>query len=117
MKHRMKLKDGPFKSIESGSKVVELRLYDEKRSKIKVGDVIEFTNIMDGDILEVDVVSLHRYNSFEELYKDFDKVSLGYREDEDASYRDMEEYYSKEEQAIYGVVGIEISLRVKEKKI
>lgn len=117
MEHKMKLKDGPFKSIKSGSKVVELRLYDEKRSKIEVGDVIEFTNIIDGEILDVDVVSLYRYNSFEDLYKDFDKRSLGYKEDEEASYRDMEEYYSKEEQDKYGVVGIGIRLRVKEKKI
>lgn len=111
MEHKMKLKEGPFKSIKSGSKTVELRLYDEKRSKIKIGDIIEFTNINDGEVLWVDVISLHRYNSFEELYKDFDKVSLGYREDEEANYRDMEEYYPIEEQAKYGVVGIKLCLR------
>ena len=51
-----------------------------------------------------------RYNSFAELYNNFDKVSLGYKEDELASPDDMELYYSKEEQEKYGVLGIEIKL-------
>lgn len=111
MEHKMKLKNKPFKSIKNGSKTIELRLYDEKRSKIRVGDAIEFTNISNGEVLEVDVTNLYRYNSFEELYSDFDKVSLGYEVDEEACYKDMEEYYSKEEQAKCGVVGIKICLK------
>lgn len=111
MEHKMKLNNEPFMSIKSGNKTIELRLYDEKRSKIKVGDVIEFTNVTNGEVLYVDVVSLYRYNSFEDLYKDFDKVSLGYDIDEDANYKDMEKYYSKSEQSKYGVVGIEIKIR------
>lgn len=35
---------------------------------------------------------------------------MGYLEDEEASYLDMEEFYSKEEQDKYGVVGIEMKL-------
>ena len=35
---------------------------------------------------------------------------MGYSEDEDADPKDMEQYYSKEEQDKYGVVGIEIKL-------
>jgi ASC-1-like (ASCH) protein len=42
------------------------------------------------------------------LYKHFDKISLGYKEDEIANSKDMEEYYPKEEQEKYGVLGIEI---------
>lgn len=33
---------------------------------------------------------------------------MGYLDDEEASHLDMEEFYSKEEQEKYGVVGIEI---------
>jgi ASC-1-like (ASCH) protein len=44
MKHEMRLHDGPFKLIKAGSKTIELRLYDEKRQEIKVGDEIEFTS-------------------------------------------------------------------------
>ena len=42
MKHTMKLNDAPYDMIKSGQKTVELRLYDEKRRMISVGDEIEF---------------------------------------------------------------------------
>ena len=40
----MRLKNGPFKAIKSGTKKVELRLNDEKRKLIKEHDIIEFEN-------------------------------------------------------------------------
>ena len=56
------------------------------------------------------VIAMHIYSCFDDLYRDYDKVSLGYSKDEDANPIDMEKYYSKEEQEKYGVVGIEIML-------
>ena len=38
MVHEMKLHESPFKKIKSGKKTVELRLYDDKRRKINIGD-------------------------------------------------------------------------------
>lgn len=108
--HEMRLHDSPFTLIKNGSKTIELRLNDEKRSIIKIGDHIEFTNRVTEEKVLVEVINLHKYNSFEELYKHFDKVSMGYSEGEDADPKDMEQYYSKEEQDKYGVVGIEIRL-------
>lgn len=108
--HEMRLHNSPFNLIKSGTKTIELRLNDEKRSLIKIGDRIEFTNRVNEEKIVVSVVNLHKYDSFEELYKHFDKVSMGYREDEDADPKDMEQYYSKEEQEKYGVLGIEIKL-------
>lgn len=110
MLHEMKLNDGPFTTIKNGTKTIELRLYDEKRQKIKIGDEIEFTNIITHEKLLVDVINLYRYDSFDELYKHFDKISMGYNKNDVASPRDMEEYYSKEEQNKYGVLGIEIKV-------
>ena len=46
------------------------------------------------------------------IYNDFDKQELGYEKDEECSYKDMEEYYSKEEQEKYGVVAIEIQQKM-----
>ena len=110
MKHEMKLHDGPFKCIQNKTKTIELRLLDEKRSLINENDLIEFTNRTTEEKITVRVIRLHKYTSFEELYKHHDKVSMGYKEDDDARAEDMEEYYSKEEQKNYGVVGIEIEL-------
>lgn len=108
MIHKMNLNNEPFNSIEDGSKTVELRLNDEKRQQIKVKDLIEFTNREDSRKIMTEVIDLYKYPSFAELFKHFDKKDLGYDEDEEANPEDMEEFYTKEEQDKYGVVGIKI---------
>lgn len=40
--HEMRLADAPFDMIKSGKKTVEVRLNDEKRRQICVGDIIIF---------------------------------------------------------------------------
>lgn len=102
------LNEEPYNLIKNGTKTIEMRLYDEKRQKIKVGDIIEFINRSTEERIITKVKALHLYNSFEELYKHFDKISLGYKEDEEAKPSDMEKYYPLEEQEKYGVVGIEL---------
>lgn len=108
MKYEMKLNNEPFKAIKNGTKTLELRLNDEKRKQLIVGDYIEFTNIENNEKLLVEVIDLFKYNSFEELYKHFNKIEIGYSINEEANPKDMENYYSKEEQEKYGVLGIKI---------
>ena len=110
MIHNMRLHNSPFELIKSGTKTIELRLNDEKRRLINIGDIIVFENRTTNEQIRVKVFNLHKYDSFEELYKHFDKISLGYAKDEEANYKDMEKYYSPSEQEKYGVVGIEIKL-------
>ena len=40
MNYKMHLREHPFYMIKSGKKDIEMRLFDEKRQKIKVGDSI-----------------------------------------------------------------------------
>ncbi len=110
MIHNMRLNAEPFNKIKEGTKTIELRLLDEKRKLLKINDKIEFENRTSNEKLLTIIEKLYKYDSFEELYKHFDKISLGYNQDEDAKASDMEEYYSKEEQEKYGVVGIKIKL-------
>ena len=110
MRHNMKLQHAPFLSIQEGKKRIELRLYDEKRALIQIGDELEFTDVQTGDSILCEVVALHRYKSFVELYIYHDKISIGYNENDVAKPEDMLAYYSKQEQAKYGVVGLEIRL-------
>lgn len=110
MTYNMKLRDEPFNSIKNGNKTIELRLNDEKRKNIVPSDTIVFTNIDTNERIKVSVIDVHKYDNFYELYKYFDKKSLGYKDDEVADPKDMEAYYSKEEQEKYKVVGIEIKL-------
>jgi len=111
MEYKMHLTEKPFFMIKSGQKNIEMRLYDEKRQQIKAGDTIEFSNVETGQIIDTEVVDIHKYNSFEELYSNFDKTRLGYYENEDAKPSDMSQFYSNEEIQKFGVVGIEIKLK------
>ena len=108
--HNMKLQPSPFEMIKSGKKTIELRLYDEKRKLIKPGDAIIFTNVSTGEELKKTVLKLHLFESFAELYNSLPLLKCGYTEDdvENADPADMEQYYSREEQAKCGVVGIEL---------
>ena len=111
--HIMNLNPSPFDLIREGKKTIELRLYDEKRKNIAVGDIITFINTENSaDTLRVKVEALHMFDSFEELYKNLPLLKCGYTEEDihTASPWDMQAYYSKEEQQLYGVVGIEIKV-------
>jgi len=116
MTHHMQLQPEPFDMIKSGVKTIELRLYDEKRRKIRIGDEILFTNTENGKRLAVKVLELSVFDSFEELYKSLPLLRCGYTEQDiaSASPGDMDVYYPKEKQKEYGVVGITIALKSSE---
>ena len=111
MKHKMNLRDAPFQLMKTGQKTIELRLYDEKRRQISVGDEIEFANSVTPSLtIRRTVVALHLFPSFNELYASLPLLRCGYTADElsTASPSDMDLYYSKQAQKAYGVVGIEL---------
>ena len=111
--HVMNLTPAPMQEIRTGNKTIELRLNDEKRKQISVGDTIKFINTEDSnDTLRVKVVDLFLFSSFAELYDNCPLLTWSYNEEKKnaASPDDMEMYYSREKQNKYGVVGIEISL-------
>ena len=112
MKHNMKLNHAPFEMIKNGQKTIELRLYDEKRKNISVGDKILFTNNSTNQIISTTVINLHIFDSFDSLYEKLPLLSCGYTTENvnEARASDMELYYSKMEQEKYGVVGIELTM-------
>ena len=76
-----------------------------------MGNQIKFTNLEDQtQQILTRVIALHRFDSFEELYKTLPLLQCGYTVDDvdTAHPSDMEQYYSAKEQKKYGVVGIEI---------
>jgi len=70
MVHQMGLYGDYFTAIKEGKKIVEVRLNDEKRREIKVGDTIEFIKVpQQSEVLKVQVTNLRAYNTFEEMYE------------------------------------------------
>ena len=110
MTHRMNLQADPFMMIKSGCKTIELRLYDEKRRAIAVGDRILFSHADTGEELCCTVTALYPFPSFAALYKALPLLACGYTEEtvKNASPGDMARYYSPEEEQRLGVLGIGI---------
>ncbi|MDO4611605.1 MAG: ASCH domain-containing protein [Candidatus Saccharibacteria bacterium] len=106
----MNLQPKYYDFILHGTKRIELRLYDEKRQKIQLGDVIEF-NKSETEKFKTKVTGLLRYESFEKLFSDFDISILA-----DVSMTKEEllnvlgEFYIEEKQAKFGVLGIRLEL-------
>lgn len=58
--HEMNLQPKYFDFIKDGTKRIELRLYDEKRRSIQLGDIIEFAK-SDDEKFKAEVIGLLRY--------------------------------------------------------
>ena len=113
MMHIMHLKSEPFKNIESGTKTVELRLYDNKRRLLDVGDDIIFIHLADdSERLAARVKALYRYASFEELFSDIAPEKCGFQNGEtvEEAAASMQKYYSAKQIGLHGVLGIKIEL-------
>lgn len=110
--HEMKLQPKYYDFIKSGTKRIEIRLSDEKRKKIKVGDTIRFYKMPElKEYIDTKVIKLHKYNSFNEMFNNFDISILSDKSmTKEELINVLEEFYTKEKQEEYGVLGIEIEL-------
>lgn len=108
----MKLNDEPFEQISNGKKSIEVRLLDQKRKKIHVGNNIIFTSVNNPDRqIACKVIGLHKFATFFELFERVGVDACGFQGcDIDQAVQIMRKYYSSQEEKTYGVVGIEIQL-------
>ena len=105
--HQLKLATEPFNAIISGNKTIESRLYDAKRQKIQIGDRIIFTNRDNSEqTVTADVVGLLRYATFRDLFSHNNPRKFG-GDNVEWLENQISEFYSIEDQKIYGVIGIE----------
>ena len=108
--HEMNLQPKYFDFMKEGTKRIELRLYDEKRSQIELGDIIEFSK-SENDKLKAEVIGLLRYNSFKDLFEDFDiSILADASMTKDELLNVLSEFYTPEKQNQYGVVGIRLKM-------
>ena len=108
----MKLQPEYFNFILNGTKRIEIRLYDEKRQQIKIGDTIKFLKEPElNETFNAKVTGLLRYNSFDDMFKDFDIDILSDKTKKKKQLKNvLEKFYTKEKQGQYGVLGIRIEL-------
>ena len=108
--HQLKLAADPFNAIISGNKTIESRLYDAKRQKIQIGDRIIFTNRDNSEqTVTAEVVGLLRYATFRDLFSHNNPRKFG-GDNVEWLENQISEFYSIEDQKIYGVIGIEFKV-------
>ena len=108
----MKLQPEYYNFILNGRKRIEIRLYDEKRQSIKLGDTIKFLKEPElSESFNAKVTGLLRYNSFKDMFKDFDISILSDKSmTKEELIKVLEQFYTKEKQEQYGVLGIRVEL-------
>jgi conserved hypothetical protein len=108
--HQLKLATEPFNAIISGNKTIESQLYDTKRQKIQIGDQIIFTNRDNSEqTVTAEVVGLLRYATFRDLFSHNNPRKFG-GDNVEWLENQISEFYSIEDQNIYGVIGIEFKV-------
>ena len=110
MQYQMKLATEPFNKIASGTKLIESRLFDEKRQQISIGDQIVFSENENPENTVTTVVKgLLRYQTFKELFADHDPSLFG-EDSKDFLLAQIKSIYSDEDEQKYGVVGVRLDL-------
>lgn len=110
MQHRMKLDPVSFARTQDGIKTLEIRLYDEKRRQVKVGDTILFQKLLDlSDSLEVEVIETFVFPNFAELFENLPPQWIGYEEkDKEYLKTSMYKIYTPEDEKSCGAFGIRL---------
>ncbi|MBO4473144.1 MAG: metallophosphoesterase family protein [Clostridia bacterium] len=108
----MTLAEAPFEAIRQGEKTVEMRLFDDKRRRLQVGDVIRFRSQNGKDLLFAEVTSLRTFAVFRLAFaEDALRFAAGFRsQNAEEAANAMRAYYSAEEESMLGVLAIGIRL-------
>lgn len=107
--HLMRVNEKYYNLLKNGIKTIELRLNDEKRRQIKVGDKIEFINGSDkNDSFCAQVAALHFAPDFETLCTTLITPAQGGFETKEELLNVLQTFYTPAAQQKFGVVGIEI---------
>ena len=101
-----------FDIVDSGTKDVEIRLNDEKRRQLHVGDTLVFLRRPDDiDSIKATITNLVYLNSFEDVFNKYEMKRVYLENTSKEDYINlMKRFYSDEEVSKYGVVGIEFKL-------
>ena len=104
MRHQMKLQQSPFEKIKEGTKTIEIRLNDEKRQLLKIGDEIEFVSLQNPEqIIVTEVIEIITFSNFKELFSQLPPNEYG-----GGVSSDMYKYYTQEDESRFGVLGIKL---------
>lgn len=102
----MNLIEPYFESLKYGYKDIEIRLLDEKRKKISVGDTIIFK--CNCHEITTEVVNLSIYTTFEKLVDDVEINRTGNFLSKDDLLKTLNTIYSEEKRNKYNAIAIKV---------
>lgn len=110
MKYLMKLNPKYFEYMKNGTKEIEIRLNDNKRKHLKVGDEIIFQKEPKlKEELYTKVEELFIEKSFEDAIMNLEIQQYADQEETRENFlKDLYEFYTKEQENKYGVVAIKV---------
>lgn len=107
----MNLYNENFNYIKNGTKRIEIRLNDDKRKSICIGDYIEFENLDTKEKLVVRVVALLNYETLDDLINDYKmELLLDKNTTKEKLVNIFNNIYSNEEQEKYKILGIKFKI-------
>ena len=109
MQMKIHLHSDVFDIVKNGAKDVEVRLYDDKRKLLNMGDELLFLKRPnDDESISVKITGLKRFDSFEELVNFYDMERLYLPEyTKEMFLNELLRFYSIEDQKKDGVLAIE----------
>lgn len=107
----MNLYNENFNYIKNGTKRIEIRLNDDKRKSICIGDYIEFEDLDTKEKLVVRVVALLNYETLDDLINDYKmELLLDKNTTKEKLVNMFNNIYSNEEQEKYKILGIKFKI-------
>ena len=106
----MNLRPEYYEMLQSGEKDIELRLYDDKRRKMRNGDIILIYNAHSrNDYVQCKIVRLHIARSFADLAGKISLPRTGFAS-LNMLLNAISQFYDPDSEAKYGIVGIELDI-------
>lgn len=110
MKYIMKLNPKYFEYMKNGTKEIEIRLNDDKRKNLKIGDEIIFQKEPElKEELYTTVEKLFVEKSFEDAIMNLEiQQYADQKETRENFLKDLYKFYTKEQENKYGVIAIKV---------
>ncbi|KGB50793.1 isomerase [Leuconostoc mesenteroides P45] len=108
----MGLNHDQFILMKAGTKKIEIRLNDAKRSSLKENDKVTFVDTKTDEQLAVIIEKIYKFKTFKELYSYFNAIEVG-GEDGDSVNKMVEDtytIYSPEQEQQFGVLALKVGL-------
>ena len=103
----MHLESEIFALVNNNIKDIEIRLNDDKRKKLKAGDIVTITNRGNNDTIKVKIIKLEYFSCFKDCINNYELKRL--YNDKITKYELLNllyKFYTKEEEKKYGIVAI-----------